>query len=719
MPKARNTRLLRTLAERAGIISEYVDQSGRETRQTTDETHVRLLAALGIDGSTEAAARKALKRLDADEQRPLQPVRVVGSADVMNGKVIVTLPSRRKRKTNWQLEIEREDGTNGIENGTAKAGEVVEIRIPTDLPEGYHLLKLAVQGGAGDYDLTQSLIVVPAHCPSATKLAGRHGVFGLTANLYTIRSGQNWGIGDFTDLGNLLGWAGVSGAAFVGVNPLHALRNRGDEISPYSPISRVYRNVAYIDVNRVPELRESAEARSLLGSRAFTTELARLRASGAVEYERVMALKRPVLEAVHRTFSAMRATASSLRTDEYEEYLSQEGEPLRNFATWVALQEHFERLDGRVSWQEWPEALRDPHSEEVETFRQENAEAVDLHCFMQFLLDEQLEAAAMQGQAAGLGIGLYQDLAIGTAPNGSDTWLMPELFVDGVSVGAPPDDYSVEGQNWGLPALHPHRLREQAYRYWIDLVRMSLRHSGALRIDHMMGLFRQFWVPEGRPGSEGAYVRFPSEDLLGILALESTRANALVVGEDLGTVPPDVPPTLERFQILSSRVLYFEREGDGGFKPAASYERRSLATANTHDMPTILGYWRGRDIELREKVGMLTSLEEREKAQNQRRHERWMLVQRLIAEGLLPSYSEPPSELELRRAVHEFLCRTPAALVGISLDDLVGEVEPVNVPGVTGDRFASWTRRLSPTLEELTVDPSVRHAMACAGRGAR
>lgn len=719
MPRARDTSVLRTLAERAGIIAEYVDQSGRETRQTTDETRVLLLGALGIDGSTQTAARNALQQMEAADRRPLSPVRVVSSGDVMNGNVTVTLPSRRKKKTEWQLTIEREDGTDTAASGASRAGDATVIPVSAALTEGYHRLKLAVRGGAGDLDVEQSLIVVPAHCPSATRLAGTHGVFGLTANLYTIRSGQNWGIGDFTDLGNLLGWAGVSGAAFVGVNPLHALRNRDADISPYSPISRIYRNVTYIDVARVPELRESAEARSLMGSPTFTNELARLRASGAVEYERTMALKRPVLEALHRTFSLMRARASSPRTDEYEEYLRQQGEPLRSFATWVALQEHFERLDGRVSWREWPESLRDPHSEAVRAFREENAEAVDLHCFMQFLLDEQLEAAAMQGQASGLGIGLYQDLAIGTAPNGSDTWLTPELFVSGASVGAPPDDYSVEGQNWGLPPLHPQRLREQGYRYWIDLLRASMRHSGALRIDHVMGLFRQFWVPEGRKGSEGAYVRFPSEDLLGILALEATRANALVVGEDLGTVPPDVPAALERWQILSSRVLYFEREGDGGFKPASSYDRRSLATANTHDMPTIAGYWKGRDIELREKVGMFTSTEEREKAENQRRHERWMLVQRLIAEGLLPNHGEPPNELELRRAVHEFLCRTPAALVGISLDDLVGEVEPVNVPGVGGDRFTSWTRRLSPTLEELTGDPSVRYVMACAGRGAR
>ena len=710
---------LRELAERAGIIPEYVDQSGRETRRTSDDTRVRLLGALGIDASSDSGIRDGLERFREMELRPMQSVRVICADDVTQGAPLAALASRTRKRTQWWLEIEQENGQRVTRSGEAKAGTSCDITFDSALPAGYHELSLKVHGGAGEHDIRQTLIVVPTHCPSATKLAGTHGLFGLTANLYTVRSHRNCGIGDFSDLGNLLGWAGISGAAFVGVNPLHALRNRGMDISPYSPISRVFRNVAYIDVERVPELADSSEARSLMGSEVFTTELARLRATKSVEYERVMALKRPVLEALHRTFTAQRVTSSSSRADEYEEYLRQEGGALRSFATWVALQEHFERLDGRVSWRDWPETFHDPQSSAVAEFTAQNAGAVDFHCYLQFLLDEQLETAAQQGSASGLSIGLYQDLAIGTAPNSSDTWLTPDLFVQGASVGAPPDEYAPEGQNWGLPPLNPHRLRETQYRYWIDLVRSSLRHSGALRIDHVMGLFRQFWVPEGCNGKAGAYVRFPSDDLLGILALESTRANALIVGEDLGTVPPDVPPALERSQVLSSRVLYFEREADGGFKASSTYERRSLATANTHDMPTIAGYWVGRDIELRESVGMSTSPEEREKMEKQRRHERWMLVQRLVAEGLLPQLNDAPTELELRRAVHEFLCRTPAALVGLSLDDLVGEVEPVNVPGVGGDRFASWTRRLSPTLEEITTDPAVRYAMGCSARGAR
>ena len=713
-----NGSALQVLAERVGIIPEYVDQSGKETRRTTDDTRVRLLRVLGIDASTEEGARAALQRLADEARRPVQPVCVVTVQDV--AALRIELPSQRAGASEWEMEIEREDASVFREHGSVADGQTCDILLAdAELPEGYHTLRLRVRGGAGDYDLEQSLIVVPPHCPSALKKVGERGVFGITANLYTVRSARNWGIGDATDLSTLLSWAGESGGAFVGVNPLHALRNRGMDISPYSPVSRVFRNVAYIDVDQVPEMQVSHEARSLTGSAHFTTELARLRASGAVDYEHVMALKRPVLEALHRTFRSLIESPDFERGRQYREFLEAQGTPLFQFATFVALQEHFERIESSGDWHQWPEGFRDPYSPAVRDFRQQNAEAVELHVYLQFLLDEQIAAAAARGRQAGLLIGLYQDLAIGTSPNGSDPWLTTELFVNGASIGAPPDDYAREGQNWGLPPLHPHRLRESGYRYWIDLVRTSLRHSGALRIDHVMGLFRQFWVPDGCTGAQGAYVRFPSEDLLGILALEASRAGALVVGEDLGTVPPEVPPALEKWQVLSSRVLYFERGHEGSYKPSAAYDQRSLATANTHDMATLAGYWSGRDIELREHVGMMKGDLERQTAANQRRAELSKLVERLVDEGFLPGSDKEPNEVDVRRAVHEFLCRTPAALVGLSLDDLVGEVEPVNVPGIGGDRFASWTRRLKPNLEDIITDPRVRDVMGCSSRGAQ
>jgi 4-alpha-glucanotransferase len=308
-------------------------------------------------------------------------------------------------------------------------------------------------------------------------------------------------------------------------------------------------------------------------------------------------------------------------------------------------------------------------------------------------------------------VGLYQDLAIGTAPSSGDDWSFPDLFVTGASIGAPPDPLAPQGQNWGLPPLHPLRLAEQGYAYWTALVRGAVRHAGALRIDHVLGLFRQFWIPAGASGRDGAYVRVPTRDLLGVLALETARAGALVVGEDLGTVPPEVPPALEEWRVLSSKVFYFEREAGGGFKPARAYPALSLATANTHDLPTLAGYWLGRDVELRRALGLLPTARAERAARADRARDREALVERLVDEGLLDAEAPPPDDVTLRAAVHAFLRRTPAWLVGLSLEDLVGEVEPVNVPGVGPDDYPSWTRRLSAPLEALATDAAVRRAL--------
>ena len=270
-----------------------------------------------------------------------------------------------------------------------------------------------------------------------------------------------------------------------------------------------------------------------------------------------------------------------------------------------------------------------------------------------------------------------------------------------------------QGQNWGLPPLDPRRLAESGYDYFVRLVRAGLRHGGALRIDHVLGLFRQFWIPAGMTGAEGAYVRFPTDDLLGILALESTRARALVVGEDLGTVPPEVPPLLERWRLLSSKVLYFERDEKEGFRGADAYPVEALATANTHDMPSLAGFWKARDLEVKRKVGLLEGDEDERKARETRDTEKRQLVERLVAEGLLPAGKEPEGAA-LRGAVHELLCRTPSALVGFSLDDIVGEAEPVNVPGVGADKFPSWTRRLAMPIEQLATDPAVAASIRCS-----
>ena len=679
---------LRRLADRVGILPEYVDQTGRQVRHTSDATRIAVLRALRLDGSTDAAARAALEELEARElASPLEPVRVRLRGGRDSSRVRLRLPRGARGHVSWSATLTTEAGdTHRIEASSEPnaRGQIV-LDFGVALPEGYHKLEATLSTGGTERAATQLLIVAPRACRQPGP------VFGVFANLYTVRSAADWGIGDLSTLARLLEWTAREGGDFVGVNPLHALRNRGGEVSPYSAVSRLYRNPVYLDPGAVPaELRDEREA---------------LRASDAVRYERVMALKRRALEPIH---------AAAGGGDDYRRFIENEGEPLERFATFEALADGF----GHGDWRRWPDPFHDPRSPEVAGFREEHGREVDFHRWLQFELDRQLGAAAERGRRAGLRIGLYQDLAIGTSACGADIWANPHLFLAGVSIGSPPDDYSASGQNWGLPPVDPIALRQHRYDFWIRLLRASLRHAGALRIDHVMGLFRQFWIPEGASGTEGAYVRFPADDLLGILVLEARRHGAAVVGEDLGTVPPEVPPALRRRGILSSRVFYFERE-DGRFRPAAEYEPASLATANTHDMPPLAGFWSGRDIELRREAGELEGDEAVERARREREKMKRAMLERLAAEGVLPSAAETASGALLRGAVHEFLCRTPAALVGLNLDDLVGETDPVNLPGISSERYASWTRKLEIPVEALDGDADVRASLRCGRRSRR
>jgi 4-alpha-glucanotransferase len=351
----------------------------------------------------------------------------------------------------------------------------------------------------------------------------------------------------------------------------------------------------------------------------------------------------------------------------------------------------------------------------VKEFSQQHADAIDRQRYLQFELDRQIHAVASADELA---IGLYGDLAIGTAPSGSDPWMFPDLFVGGASVGAPPDDYSLDGQDWGLPPVDPVRLKAEAYRYWIVLLRNALEHMGALRIDHVMGLFRQYWIPAGRPATEGAYVRFPSQDLLGILALESRRHGSLIIGEDLGTVPRGLPAVLKRWGILSSRVLYFEKDKRGRYRPARRYSSRALVTANTHDHPPLAGFWQGRDLELRDQVGSLGKGRSLADAMEERQHERHALVARLASEGCLDAQIPRSSYPQLCKSVYAMLAHTPAPLVGVWLDDLAGETDPVNLPGVDLGRYPGWSRRVTSTVEQLRRDANATEALGgLAGRG--
>jgi 4-alpha-glucanotransferase len=742
---------LRALAEHAGVVSEYEAMGGAVCR-ATDATRERLLAALGYEVADDAAAARALDEARAaDAARPVRPARVAAAGDAL--RVPLALGADLAgAEVAWHVAFAGEDGAaheaegralldaGGCATADATAGATAGAGLA---PLGYHRLRVTVRGAAGHRHLgeraaEQALVVAPARCADPAVLLGGQRAAGITANLYAVRGRRNWGAGDLTDFRALADLAARHGASFVGVNPLHALRTRGDEPSPYSPVSRRYRHLLYLDVDAVPELAGCPEAHALMADPAHAAEVVRLRALDRVDYPGVLAAKRPVLEALHRAFRGRRRTAAGdARSGAYEAFVGREGPALDRFAVFAALDEHF-RDRGLGWWPEWPPEYQRPDGAGVAAFSAAHAERVDFHRWAQFELDAQLAGAAAHARAAGLAVGLYQDLAVGASPAGADAWGDPALYVRGASIGAPPDPLGPDGQNWGLPPWNPRVLAERGYRDWAELARAGMAHAGALRIDHVLGLFRQFWIPGGATAADGAYVRFPADDLLGVLALESVRANggagALVVGEDLGTVPPEVPGALARRGVLSSKVVYFERGAGGAFTPPRAYPRAALATVNTHDLAPLAGWWAGRDVELRAEVGQLDEAGA-EAARGERGRDRAALVRMLTEEGVLdPAAVRAPAggagdeplegallgtdalgpdaldELVVRAAVHAALRRAPSWLAGLALEDLVGEPEPVNMPGVAGDRFASWTRRLRVAVEDLAADAGVARA---------
>ncbi len=696
---------IQDLADRVGILRHYKDQRGRQIA-TSDTCRVALLEALGFTVSGERAARQSLRQLEVqDHLRLVEPVEVIRFPDPRIQTLRVRLPDGGNfaaRDYRMSLIAEGEDALVTEGRLQMLREGVAQVTIPQRLGLGYHFLEITVAGPGGSRRAEQMRIVCPKSCTRvATVLKSERG-FGLWTNLYALRSDSNYGVGDLTDLRRLGNWAADRGAAFVGVNPLHSLWNRGHDISPYSPVSRIFRNEIYLDVTAVPEFEYCQPAQELVASDCFREELRQLRASSQVDYQRAADLKRTVLRLLYREFVEQQLPRGTGRAGEFRGYIQSAGSALALYATFRALEDHLlSQEQMRGGWPNWPSPLRDPHSPAVKQFQGEHAFEIDYHRYLQFELDRQVASVANDVKSK-MPIGIYADLALGVHPHGCDTWAFKDNFVTGVHVGAPPDDFATAGQDWGLPPIDPMKLRQNRYRYWIQVVRSCLRGAGALRIDHVMGLFRQFWIPKHLPGSQGAYIRFPAEGLLGILALESTRHRAVVVGEDLGTVPAGLQARLSRWGILSSRVLYFERDRRGRFRPSREYSHRALVAANTHDQAPLAGYWSGRDLKLRREAGAYVDDMVARKAVEQRKSERRALLRRLCHEGFLTATNDSLGRTELAAAIYAFLAQTPAPLLAVSLDDLAGEVNPVNLPGVPMDRFPNWSRRMSVSLEQLS-----------------
>ncbi|MGC1154223.1 4-alpha-glucanotransferase [Mycobacterium sp.] len=693
---------LAELAGYLGIATEYQDWSGRRI-EVPQSTLVAVLAAFGVAAATESERGAAQTAHDRRYWSRALPPTILGRPGAPTTFWVHVTHGQPA-----EVWLRLEDGTirNGIrqvDNFTApfdldgrSIGEASFV-LPDDLPLGYHRVHVR----SGDHEASAALIVTPGWLGLPERLGARRA-WGLAAQLYSVRSRQSWGVGDLTDLIDLAVWsASVHGAGYVLVNPLHAAAPTAPmEPSPYLPTSRRFVNPLYLRVEAITEfaqLRKRGRVRRLrdgVQKHAATLD--------AIDRDSAWAAKRAALELV---FSVPRTAGRDLA---YAAYRAREGAALDDFATWCALAEAH-----GGDWHQWPESVRHPGADGVAKFVAKHSAAVDFHRWLQWQLDEQLAAAQSQAVSAGMPLGIVHDLAVGVHPNGADAWALQDALALGVSGGAPPDEFNQLGQDWSQPPWRPDRLAELEYQPFRALIRSVLRHAGGVRIDHIIGLFRLWWIPRGEAPTQGTYVRYDHEAMIGIVALEAHRAGALVVGEDLGTVQPWVRDYLRARGVLGTSILWFEldRDGNGGPLPAERWREYCLSSVTTHDLPPTAGYLADEHVRLRASLDLLTRPVDEELAAAQAERAAWIAELRRV--GLLSKHAGVEQTV---LALHQYLGRTPSRLLGLALTDAVGDRRTQNQPGTT-DEYPNWRVPLSGPdgrpilLEEVFSDP---RAMALA-----
>lgn len=674
-------------ARRLGVAASYHGFWGKE-EAVPEAVLLRAVAAARGDG-----------REPGPQHLGLPPVHVVREGQVAP----LRWASQERSAARWRLAAE--DGDQEAASGELQHGDQqATVALPPDLATGYFRLTLE---GAPANEFCR-VAVVPQHCHVAQGLLQGERWWGCTIQLYALRSARNWGVGDFGDLRRLCDAAAHQGASFIGLSPLHALfPHNPTAASPYSPSSRKALNPVYLDVQTLVDLSGCEEAAERVQSESFQDRLQALRESEMVDYPGVAAAKEEVLRILWRHFEQHELDQDRSRGAHFMAFMRERESTLGPHALFEALQEHLARRDPSVwGWPAWPEEFKDPEGAAAQAFRAQHASDVRFRFWLQWLGEVQLESCQRYARTRGMGIGLYCDLAVGVNGGGAETWMEHSVFALGMHAGAPPDPLAPRGQDWGLPPWSPHRLRAARYQPFIDTLRANMRHSGALRLDHVMALMRLFWTgPDG-----GTYVDYPLDDLMGLLALESQRHACMVIGEDLGNVAPKMREAMREGSLLSYKPLLFEREEDGGFRPPAQWQPKALAVVSTHDLPTLRGFWLGEDIELAARLGLYPDAAAHEQQVLSRAQDRARLLLALQREGLLPEgasvqpTSLPDASQAFVDAVYAYLARTPCWLVGVQLEDVTGQRLQVNVPGTTEDRFPNWRRKLPVAVEGLVSD---------------
>lgn len=666
----------------AGISPNYINAHGKP-QAIPAETKLRLL---------EAMNRTTVPHTSTD---PVPAVQVFTAGQRMQ------LVPGGEGEFSWVLTTEE----GYVHHGQVSGGK--KLTLPAKLSEGYHSLVVTRQ----KQSWTSRIIVAPPRCYEPDALLQGKKLWGACVQLYTLRSAGNWGIGDFGDLKQMLGNVAKRGGAFIGLNPIHSLYPANPEsASPYSPSSRRWLNVIYIDVNAVDDFQHSKAAQAWWKKATVQKQLQSARDAEWVDYSAVTALKIAALRLAWQQFSLRKASDEQVVT--FGRFVAEGGEGLFYQAAYDALHASQVNEDPmRWGWPAWPEDYRDAHSPAVKQFCEQHHDEVNFWLWLQYLAWCQFKACWDTSQHEGMPIGLYRDLAVGVAEGGSETWCDRELYCLKASVGAPPDILGPLGQNWGLPPMDPHVMAARGYQPFIELLRANMTHCGALRIDHVMSMLRLWWIPYGETADKGAYVQYPVDDLLSILALESQRHRCMVIGEDLGTVPVEIVGKLRDSGVYSYKVLYFEDDGEKQFKAPATWPSQSMAVATTHDLPTLRGYWNSGDLTLGKTLGLYPDEKVLAGLYKDRERAKQGLLNALHQYGCLPKRvghkaARMTMTDTLNRGMQRYIADSHSALLGLQPEDWLDMAEPVNIPG-TSDQYKNWRRKLTVSLEAMFADERV------------
>ncbi|MGN8132459.1 4-alpha-glucanotransferase [Paenarthrobacter sp. 22069] len=674
--------LLQRLADAHGVGTSFQGWDGLP-HSVGQATLIKVLAALGVEAHTNQHIEAALADADlAPWRRMLPPAVVIKQGEPV--QVPVHVPDGATARLTIALEggvgsrdavqqdiwVQPRD-VDGVSTGRAT------FSLPGDLPLGWHTL----QAESGGITATATLVVTPARLATAKLLEERRG-WGLATQLYSVRSKRSWGIGDFADLADLAAISGARGADYVLVNPLHAAEPVPPlQPSPYSPSTRRFFNPLYIRIEAIPEL-AYLRPRKRAALEKLHEEVAGLnKEGGRLDRDAVYAAKLQALEMLYHT------RRSPARQAAFDEFCRISGKGLDDFALWSAIREDVAPDD--PLWTDPASAIGTP---EAEALREKLADRIGFHRWLQWICDEQLENAQRAALRSGMRLGVVHDLAVGVDHSSADAWTLRGVLTPNTSVGAPPDMYNQQGQDWGQPPWHPGRLAEAGYQPFRDMLATVLRHAGGIRVDHILGLFRLWWIPQGNTPGDGAYVQYDHEALIGILALEAHRAGAVVIGEDLGTFEPWVRDYLAARGILGTSILWFEYDGDSPLAPE-KYRTQALASVNTHDLPPTAGYLAGDHVGLRSRLGLLERSEQEERAEHNASLEKMFAMLRergYPSEGTSASVEGQWAEEHTIEALHLLLAQAPSVLLGVALVDAVGERRVQNQPGTTEALYPNW-----------------------------